>query len=972
MKAKNKKGGKMNKGLIKKIWFLTILTFILCIPVTIGVTQALAVVGSGTFELDGNSVDVPAGVLPDDFDCVYSGCSSALISSFNQDSDATGDPDTTTFGQGDKDTQYVQNWQCNIDNNVLAKDNILYAYAAAYNIAGDLVVFFGSDRERTQGSANVGFWFFQNQVGCTSPGNFTGSKTDGDLFIVSEFDSGGRVSNVNVYVWIDDPDGIPSTPDACLGDPSGPTCDVPFITGNDCVTGTSTDIVCATVNGDGDTKTDNTINAAWRSGIPENAYYEGGVNLTAIYELLGRDLGCFTGYMAQSRTSFELGATIKDYVLGDISTCGSITVIKQTDPEDSPQTFDFTLSPDPNSEGTQSLADNGTFTWSDLKENTYVLSETNIPSDWNLAKITCTEGANVTIDIGAGTATITLGLTEDVSCTFTNTQKAQLTVVKVVNNNHGGTAVAGDFTVRIDGNPVTSGQPNTLNAGNYVVDETNIPQGYQLVGITGDCDSEGNVTLNPGDNKTCTITNEDIAPQLTVIKHVINDNGGTAVAGNFTMNVTGTNVSNPSFPGAESPGTTVTLNAGAYSVDEAAFPGYAKTIGANCSGTIAVGETKTCTITNEDIAPTLTVIKYIINSTGPDPGLFNLQIDSVTSASDVGDSGTTGAVPVTAGIQHTVGETAGTGTSLDDYVTVIGGDCAEGGTITLVLDQDATCTITNTAKGKVEVVKTFQGSPITGSESFEFQLRTGASTSSDGTPIETQTVDASDTSGGITSVEFATMLTSGDEYQLCEFINVGWDSTLRADPNAFVPNSSANPSETDNAYVCVPFTVLPGETKTLSYDNTPPPGGMAKTIGFWKNWTSCDGHGNQDFVLDDTLWSFPSHGVYIGLLFVDSCMEAINILNKSTQGGDKKANDAAYNMAAQLLAAKLNVQAGAGTCTAVTDAIADAQNLLDNIGFTGNGDYLGPKVKGTAKNTRMDALDLAGILDAYNNNILCP
>ena len=35
--------------------------------------------------------------------------------------------------------------------------------------------------------------------------------------------------------------------------------------------------------------------------------------------------------------------------------------------------------------------------------------------------------------------------------------------------------------------------------------------------------------------KTCTITNDDNSPRLIVIKHVINDNGGTAVAGDFTM-----------------------------------------------------------------------------------------------------------------------------------------------------------------------------------------------------------------------------------------------------------------------------------------------------------------------------------------------------------------------------------------------------------------------------------------------------
>ena len=46
-------------------------------------------------------------------------------------------------------------------------------------------------------------------------------------------------------------------------------------------------------------------------------------------------------------------------------------------------------------------------------------------------------------------------------------------------------------------------------------------------------------------------------PDLTIV--VINDNGGTAVAGDFTMDVTGTDVAPASFPGEEDPGTEVAI-----------------------------------------------------------------------------------------------------------------------------------------------------------------------------------------------------------------------------------------------------------------------------------------------------------------------------------------------------------------------------------------------------------------------------
>ena len=48
--------------------------------------------------------------------------------------------------------------------------------------------------------------------------------------------------------------------------------------------------------------------------------------------------------------------------------------------------------------------------------------------------------------------------------------------------------------------------------------------------------------MTAGGSVSCTITNNDQAATLIVIKHVINDNGGSKVAADFTMNVTGTNV----------------------------------------------------------------------------------------------------------------------------------------------------------------------------------------------------------------------------------------------------------------------------------------------------------------------------------------------------------------------------------------------------------------------------------------------
>jgi hypothetical protein len=166
----------------------------------------------------------------------------------------------------------------------------------------------------------------------------------------------------------------------------------------------------------------------------------------------------------------------------------------------------------------------------------------------------------------------------------------------------------------LDGDPVSSG---------VAVNVTRVPTppqraglaGYTFSGFSGACDDNGDITVALGENKTCTLTNDDQAGTLLVIKHVINDNGGTAVAGNFTLDSGGTNDTPDDFPGDEA-GTTVTLDAGSYSVGETGPSGYSASFSADCTGSIANGETKTCTVTNDDQAATLIVKKIVINDNG--------------------------------------------------------------------------------------------------------------------------------------------------------------------------------------------------------------------------------------------------------------------------------------------------------------------------------------------------------------------
>ncbi|MEY4731691.1 MAG: hypothetical protein RL681_637 [Candidatus Parcubacteria bacterium] len=180
-----------------------------------------------------------------------------------------------------------------------------------------------------------------------------------------------------------------------------------------------------------------------------------------------------------------------------------------------------------------------------------------------------------------------------------NDVPAKLTVIQTVVNDDGGTKTANDFVFTIGGLPAKSGVAVELAAGTYRVSEAPDP-GY-APSYGGDCDAQGNVTLAFGAIASCTVTNHDIQPKLTIVTTVTNDSGGTKTAADFSATVQGTAVSpSGSVPGSSS-GAVVTLSAGSYAVTPNAATGYASLAGAGCSGTLAVGDERTCVIAYDDM-----------------------------------------------------------------------------------------------------------------------------------------------------------------------------------------------------------------------------------------------------------------------------------------------------------------------------------------------------------------------------------
>lgn len=97
-------------------------------------------------------------------------------------------------------------------------------------------------------------------------------------------------------------------------------------------------------------------------------------------------------------------------------------------------------------------------------------------------------------------------------------------------------------------------------------------------------------------------------PLLTVIKHVINDNGGTAVASDASVSVKiyGQNVAGSPAFGEEDGKIYQLAQTGTTTVSELPMAGYNATFSGDCNSLGQVhmefGDKKTCTITNNDIA----------------------------------------------------------------------------------------------------------------------------------------------------------------------------------------------------------------------------------------------------------------------------------------------------------------------------------------------------------------------------------
>jgi hypothetical protein len=336
----------LSRAIYKKQRGRRLLTALATVSLVTGVFVAsgtVFAVHDETFQLDGDAIESTQtnvglnGPQTVDWDSIFTAAGAPKASLPTGYKDAGFQPDfktatngsfvtsdNSTYATGSKDTLPISGWQCNQDNNVNSKIDVMNAYSVAYkNGAGDDLLYFGLERNTNTGTADVGFWFLQGAAGCESTGSavtFSGEHLDGDVLVVSEFTNGGRVSTINVYRW-DRPGNPVGVPGSLRTTPigSGVDCRDPLLSVGDPACAASN----TTAQGTNGTITVPWSTANFKDGVGHSLrtseFFEGGINLTD----LGLGGKCFNTFIGDTRSSTSLTATLFDFAAKTTGQCTS-------------------------------------------------------------------------------------------------------------------------------------------------------------------------------------------------------------------------------------------------------------------------------------------------------------------------------------------------------------------------------------------------------------------------------------------------------------------------------------------------------------------------------------------------------------------------------------------------------------------------------------------------------------------------
>ncbi|MBY5162498.1 DUF11 domain-containing protein [Salsipaludibacter albus] len=556
----------------------------------------------------------------------------------------------------------------------------------------------------------------------------------------------------------------------------------------------------------------------------------------ALEEVLGDNdavyatsLACTDGDLAYDAGELDGELTVPSDATEDI-TCtftneagrGNIVIVKNVEGADG--TFDFTGDwPDPDDDDASLVGDfsittvdeTGSATWTGVlvppDGEPYTVTELDPTPEYDGTDLVCVDPDGGS-SVDGLTGSIDLDVGETVTCTYTNTQRSTITVIKdaVPDDDQAFTfTTSGDplpdtFDLVDDGTDTTNSFTSDLLPADdtYSVEETPV-EGWTLSSATCDNgDSPDAIDPEPGQNVTCTFVNEAAPGSVVVTKNVEGVADTYAWSFDIAIDPVDAGVTSPqTVSGTGNSSDTVTfepltLNQ-TYTILEPDLPaGWEQTV-FDC-GPDAEPDTEgyqvritepgqqiDCTITNEAQPSSVAVYKTVEGVADDFTWSFDFTIDPATDGEPAtqtasGTGNTTEFVlweNLVPGETYTITESEVEGFDIGEFACTGLDDLDDDPTsVTFVAPlgtaqefTDVTCTVTNTAvPSEVEVTKTVEG--ITGDLAWSFDFTIS--------PVPTgqdATLPASGSGAGEATVGW-TDLVPGEIYTITETTEDGYDA----------------------------------------------------------------------------------------------------------------------------------------------------------------------------------------------------
>jgi hypothetical protein len=381
------------------------------------------------------------------------------------------------------------------------KSDLTRFYEASEFANNNNYLYLAWERTNNLGSANMDFEINQKaQPDLTTTGAKTLNRTAGDMLVTFDFTNGGGQPTLGLLRWV-----TSGSTSQCFSSNSLPCW------GNQ-VTLNGTDSIGAVNNLDA--VTDPFL--AGTNNVGALRFGETAINLTAAGVFPSGTCLAFGSAFLKSRSSASFPAEVKDFVAPvpvNISNCGTVNIVKNTDPRHLDQDFSYTSTipnpadptADPRTPQCTSDATPSSFTLNDktggvntehcvsVPAGSYTVTEGAEPANFSLESLTCTvDGTGGSAGSQDGTnpaqANITLKPNDTVTCTYVNQASGAIKVTKTAKNatlGAGPHPLAGaTFTVNgVDKTTDSNGEAcfDGLTIGqSYSVTEKSAPTGYSI------------------------------------------------------------------------------------------------------------------------------------------------------------------------------------------------------------------------------------------------------------------------------------------------------------------------------------------------------------------------------------------------------------------------------------------------------------------------------------------------------------